>query len=309
MGKLINWKTVAGACIAAGAFAVRWLVTHSIPEELKSADSFTAINLKWAGIANPPAALVSQAADHWILVGATVLITAGLVLFAWGVVSWVRSRKAQKSALYSEEQIRELARSSPIQIADDLYVDLDHVKNEKGDKVDGCYSVAVCLWVTNGLETGVVLRNLQARYYHLSGEYTLLPIRGSERGVVDLRHGEVAVVEIGRMLWRLTGGDNTLPGAPRGGLHYQTVDQMEIDHNSAPVSHFRSFKISNALGKSQGGIGQMDDDHRFGAMQIVISADDVVSRYVRMQTDLYQKDSSKWLKFLPKDWRDDQQPE
>jgi len=309
MGKLINWKTIAGACIATGAFVVRWLVTHSIPDELKSADSFTAVNLKWAGIANPPAALVSQAADHWILVGATILITVGFVLFGWGVVSWwVRSRRAQKSLAFSEERAGEPGpHSSPIQIADDLYVDLDPVKNENGEKVDGCYSVSVCLWVTNGLETGAVLRNLQARCYSLSGEYTLLPIRGAERGVVDLRHGEVAVVEIGRMLWRLTDGDNTLPGAPRGGLHYQTVDQVEIDYNSAPVSDFRSFKISNALGKSHSSIGQSDDDYRFVPMQIVMSADDVVSRYERMQTDLYQKDARKWLKFLPKDPGDEQQ--
>jgi len=114
MAKIINWKTVAGACIAAGAFVVRWLVTHSIPEELKSADSFTAINLKWAGIANPPAALVSQAADHWILIGATILLTAGFGLFAWGVMPWVRSRKAQKSLAHPIEQTAEAPPQSDI---------------------------------------------------------------------------------------------------------------------------------------------------------------------------------------------------
>lgn len=234
--------------------------------------------------------------DMW----ATII---GILMMVLAVGFWWRGRR--NKAGESAPENREV---SPIDVADRLHVDVDPVKNERGDKFERCYSVAVCLWVTNGLNHGAVLRNLQARYYHLSGQYTVLPIRGAEQGVVDLRHGEVAVIEIGRMLWHLPEDDNSIPGMPRPGLPHQIVEQAQID-NCGPTATHRSFMISNAFGKTQGGIGQLNDDYRFGALQIVISADDVISRYVRMQTNLYAKDAHDWLHFLPTEEEDDPEPE
>jgi hypothetical protein len=106
----------------------------------------------------------------------------------------------------------------PISVADTLHVDCDLVENENGEIADGCYSAALCLWVSNGLKTGAVLRNLQARFYYITGDHVVLPIRGIDTGITNLRHGEVAIIEIARMLWRVTEREGFLPGVPRMNL-------------------------------------------------------------------------------------------
>lgn len=188
---------------------------------------------------------------------------------------------------------------SPILVDEQIGADFDHLCDQSGANVDDVYSVAVYLWVSNGLPDGTVLKNVQARLYSASGEWVILPICDSDSGTVDIRHGEFARVEVGRMLWRKPSDSNALPAASRAGLDRRVVSQEELRGNLAPEAHWRSIRISSAAGASNYSIGQLSPETPFNFIRIVLSADGVVSRFISMKTNLFADSAHDWLEILP----------
>jgi hypothetical protein len=216
----------------------------------------------------------------------------GIALIVFASVRAINAHVEHQSSAASVPQSLPV---SPIQVHEGFYADCDRLKDMDGNEIPDARSVAICLWVTNALETGEFLRNLQARYYYVTGEWSVLPIRGAQTGSLDLRHGEVAVIEVGRVLWSR---DDNLLAMFRSGMPFQVIDIREL-HNAGPEAQHRTIKISNALGESRQSVGQLDDEHRFSYMRVVISADDQVSKVIKLQTNLYAERPHEWLVQLP----------
>jgi hypothetical protein len=190
---------------------------------------------------------------------------------------------------------------SPITVDNHIYADCDLVKNEDGTDVPNVYSVALCLSVSNALENGATLKNVKATFYYGHDRFCVLPIRESATDMINLRHGETIKFEIGRTLYRSIG--NEMPAMFRG-FEARTVSKFQIEHRVTNFSNFRHFDVSNTNGGERQSLGQINDSDRLGCVNIIISADDVVSKTLRFQTNFYATRFDQWLVFLPEDYCD-----
>lgn len=252
---------------------LQWLVQVFVPAGTTTIVITTIFN----ALGHPPG---------WKL--AVVMALAGLLSMAvclFGILLWRDWRRSR----------------SPIHVLADIHTDMDHVQNERGERVEGAYSVAICLCIENGHRDGKVLRNIQARFYSLGGQSFVLPIRDADRGGIDLRDGEYALIEVGRMFWKLSSGESSLPSYPRTGLKLQTMPQERIDDVAAPAVEWRQLYISDFEGISHQGIGQTANYASGVPIRIVIAADDVVSRFVYIETDLFADKARDWLKIAEND--------
>lgn len=252
--------------------------------------------------------LVSPAQALALLVAVASAVTAAFLrarAWAWPFILAL-TFGAAFWAIHGYFKVQEFVRSRrprPIEVDRHIWVDFDHIKaKEDGENIEDAISVALCLRVTNGQQNGAVLRKLQARSYSLVGEQVVLPIRGSENGLVDLRHGEMAIVEVGRVLWRIPVGQTSyiLPGMFRPGA-FQTYEREEVRCNSFPKdgSSHRIIKLADASGESKSMLGEAKDIEPGFVIKIVLSADDVKSRTLHLRTNLYAEDARDWLKLVP----------
>jgi hypothetical protein len=183
----------------------------------------------------------------------------------------------------------------PITTSDDIYADMDRVHVHDGRTIDDVYSVCLCLLVKNSSVNGKTLRNLSVRLIiAINDQQIQLPIRDSSHGRTDLRHGEDAIVEIGRVTYKPPLG--ALPAMPRP-HGVQTLKEDSFSHIQNGYDTHRSLLIGKVGGQKQIGIGEVPGQHTL-PFSVVISADDVVSKSIRMTTNLYAQEPSHWIKFL-----------
>ena len=283
MWGFIRWL---GASAAFVGTVMIWFASNSIPQFIADADGYIVTNLKWLGWSNPPQALATEAADNWAYTAGVLLLLLGVVL----LVAWLIHRYAAKPAkpmVASEPQLE-----SPIRVLEQLYLDIDDIKNENGEHVNDHYSLAFCLCVSAAEDHPEVLRNIRARLYTI-GEPIVLPIRGAERGEIDLRHGEWALVEVARRLIKAESGV-VMPGLHRQN-EYQTATADELKYEVAPRINNLKIKLSDALKSSTHYVGQVGPQFPYRDITVVISADNVLSKTVRMETDLSAPDARAWL--------------
>lgn len=280
-------KQIAGGSIVAlGALGV--LLVTDIPAALEQSDKSFAFIAKSLGHTDPPLHFVSEAwAQPWFVILILVALFAIGVLGSWAIEAlWKKYRTPPPSRPISA-----------IRVDDRFYIDCDPVKDADGNDIADVFSIALCLWVTNSLETGSVLRNLQARIYTGVGESVLLPIRDVQAGSVDLRDGEVARIEVGRVYYRAI--DNRVPVIVRGLGHFQTADARIVEGRTSPRLT-RSLYVSQADGREAClGFTQMDPEWGALMVSVVVSADDTVSRVLNFQTNLFAAEPEEWLMRLP----------
>jgi len=82
-----------------------------------------------------------------------------------------------------------------IDVGPNLHSDTRQIVRADGSATD-LYKTTYFLIIGNALQTGKVLRHLQAHVY-MVGPPVLLPIKGSAAGNIDIRHGEWAYMKIG----------------------------------------------------------------------------------------------------------------
>ncbi len=191
--------------------------------------------------------------------------------------------------------VPEEVEESPIKIHPGLAIDAVSVEDPEGNPIAGLVAVALCLQVTNALKSGKSLKNLQARFHHLTGDIDALPIRGAADGVTDLRHGEIATIEVGRVLAR-----DTLLVFTRRKEFYRVENMTAVNHLLGADAPARSpwIAISSARGESEISLRQLSPERKFTHMPITISADDTISRSVMLQTNLYDDHPLRWLEFV-----------
>ncbi|HSQ94767.1 MAG TPA: hypothetical protein VLM18_01535 [Croceibacterium sp.] len=185
---------------------------------------------------------------------------------------------------------------SPISASNGSFVDFDFIRDNKGEIWDGIYSFGLCIRVENGLSTGEVLRNVQARVQNLDSEDIQLPIRGADSGCANIRHGEHILIEVGRMVMAPVG--NSIPGAPRSRQARRTIGTHEMDVFRSAMQDHRTLEISNVVNAHTVHIVEARDNRNDGAickLSIVVSADEVISKRLVFSTDLFADDASRWL--------------
>jgi hypothetical protein len=157
-----------------------------------------------------------------------------------------------------------------------LHSDTYQIVRADGSPTD-LYKRTYFLIVGNALQTGKVLRHLQARLY-MFGPPVLLPIKGSDTGNIGIRHGEWAYIKIGHIV-----------STDRGGMYKGacTVDGERLrtyEHN-VPIGAL-SFEVESMKGEREFGLGITIGVENIWKVLTVISADDVISLNVQVQVDL-----------------------
>jgi len=163
-----------------------------------------------------------------------------------------------------------------IQLAPNLHSDTNKFIRADGSSTD-LYRTTYFLIVGNALQTGKVLRHLQARL-QMFGPPVLLPIKGSDTGNIDVRHGEWAYINIGYIVSRHHSG------MYKGACIVDEERLRTYEHNVSIGA--LSFEVENMKGEREFGLGMTIGLENIWKALTVISADDVLSFNVEVQVDL-----------------------
>jgi hypothetical protein len=133
------------------------------------------------------------------------------------------------------------------------------------------------LVVGNGIETGQLLKRSQARIFH-TGEPVLSRVKETSGSEVDIRHGELALFEIGKIV------SLKMFGEFHGLVTYDSSSKRQYNHN-IPLGHL-SFEVSNLGKKSYGLAHSPGRPWVVWPLWMVVSADDAISMQIRISIDL-----------------------
>lgn len=251
---------------------------------------------------------VSTAQWAWSVAGGTVTTLAAwladqpphLVLF-YGAAAFALVMIAVhrlQLILQIKERQRAVETASPIVIESKPFIDFDSMVDEQGKAVEGIYSFALCVIVSNGLPDGEVLRNLSARLHYFYGEAIPLPVRGALDTKIDVRHGEYAIFEVGRFPHKPPG--SSLPGMPRAGQNKQTIPDDFALQTEEQWQKYRRLVIAGADGVKRH-YGFLDHASDPGTISVTFSADGVVSETVLLRLNLFAPDGQDWIEVMPKE--------
>jgi hypothetical protein len=210
----------------------------------------------------------------------------GLAILIWGVQingeHWWRRIPIFK--------VPHAPRVSPIAVSDVLYVDCQEVTDPLGAaKIDDLYSVAVCLQVENKAKDGRTIRGLTATIHDIGIHRTRLHIRKSANDVVDMRHGELELVELGRMLVAAQPGST--PAMIQVGAGKRREDLAEINYAFNPAQPARKMMIS---GDAPYGVAMMNGPSG-SPITVTFSATDEPSKDVVIMFNLWGANPYEWV--------------
>jgi hypothetical protein len=138
------------------------------------------------------------------------------------------------------------------------------------------YETIVYIPVGNALTDGRMLKRVQARVFQPGGPATIARIRGIEAGEIDLRHGEWAYFEIGRIVW------SEWVGNLQGSIVLGAEARRQYEHN-VPRGYL-SFEI-RPFGDRGYGLGYTPGAEPF-AWTMRFSADDATSTTIVLKIDM-----------------------
>ena len=246
---------------------------------------------------------ISTAQWVWSMVGGTVLSFAAwlanqppyLVLF-YGFAAFaflmIALHKLQLMS-YAKEQMRVAKTASPISVASLLYIDFDAVTDELGvAKIDDLHSVALCLQMTNSAQDGKTLNNLSASMYEWGLHRVNLPLRDANSSSIDLKSGDMELVEIGRVLIASVKLGNA-PVFPRSGDHRQRTNLANINYAFNPQPGARSLQVSGD--KAYGIVQMRGEESGPRPLYITLSATDCPPLKVKMHMNLWAENPYNWL--------------
>lgn len=186
---------------------------------------------------------------------------AALIAFATLLVSWLAWVDVRPFAL------RWFARrkTQSIEIAPDIYCETWPINSPTIPEGFAFYNNVFYLAVGNGLKTGQTLKRVQTRLFHI-GPPTQCKIKDADSGDTDIRHGEWAYFEIGRVTSR------EMMGLVFIGQDVSEDDLRRYVHN-IPLGHL-SFQVEPLERNQKYGLGyQHGMDAQFSLLAVV-SADD-----------------------------------
>ncbi|MEH2518312.1 hypothetical protein V1279_003885 [Bradyrhizobium sp. AZCC 1610] len=197
--------------------------------------------------------------------GAAGFPALGAIGIVWYLIAYRDSNSKNKNQ-----------NATPIFSPPYIYCETKYIKGEDGKEIL-LHENHFYLVVGNALETGKVLRRTQARIFHI-GEPILSRVKETDQSEVDVRHGELALFVLGKIVssehFGMSGGPVTLDART-----------IELYTHNIPRG-FRTFEVSNG-GKRAYGLGHMPESPTADwTLLVVVSADDAIAMQVRVNIDL-----------------------
>ena len=168
-------------------------------------------------------------------------------------------------------------RPSHFIVHNNVYCEARNISSEEKEEDDIFYEHIYYLSVGNGLETGQTLRRVQARI-HFALPPVVCKIKDMTDDSIELRHGEWAYFEIGRLV------SKEIFGVMSGRTKTKETFMKSYRHNVQ--SGHLSFEIHSVSKGREYGLGSMKDVETQWTLYIVISADDVKSATVKIDIDM-----------------------
>lgn len=162
-------------------------------------------------------------------------------------------------------------------ILGDVYCQTYYVESTSDKKNTGFYANVFYLVVGNALNTGQMLKRVQARIFHL-GPPTLCRNKDSESEEIDIRHGEWIYFEIGKLV------SKEIMGQVSGGVVVEENQMRAYSHN-LPLGAL-SFEVSSVGKKREYGLAHRPEHPVGWSFFMVISADDVKTARVNISVDM-----------------------
>ena len=145
-------------------------------------------------------------------------------------------------------------------------------------KNTGFYENVFYLVVGNNLDAGETLKRVQARIFHV-GPPTLCRIKDSESQDIDIRHGEWAYFEIGRLVSK----DMIGPFYP----HRVVIDESKLKSYGHNIPRgFLSFEIYSSVNNREYGLAHQPEHPNVWTLLLVLSADGVRAKNVNIKIDM-----------------------
>jgi hypothetical protein len=239
-----------------GAFFLVWIFRSVYEEAVKK---WLLQRLAQAGYSETATALMSGLAE---IVPAITL--AGLVVYG---LHWYIRREFRKTA-------------SAFSVAPHVYAETRSIHDENGNETP-FYEAIFFLVVGNGLTDGRTLRRTQMRIAHY-GAPVIANVRDSSALEIDLRHGEWAFFEIGRIVSK---------EVIFGFAGHTKVDASQLRSYQHNVPNgYLSFELRGATGRSVG-LGHQPDYPHVWELRLIVSADEVISTNVIARIDFANRKS------------------
>lgn len=167
----------------------------------------------------------------------------------------------------------------------DVHCEAHPVWSYSDQKNTGFYENVFYLAVGNDLDTGKTLKRAQARIFHF-GPPALCRVKDSTSEDIDIRHGEWAYFEIGRLV------SKEIIGLPYDRVVFEENKLEAYEHN-IPRGYL-SFKIYSAENEREYGLAYLPENPNVWSLFVVISADDVKATRVNINIDMAKDRSPVW---------------
>lgn len=195
----------------------------------------------------------------------------GLLAFACAWIFWIDARP------FVKEWWRKRSHSSTFNVSENIYCASHFINSSSDEQNLDIFENIFYLVVGNNLKTGQKLTRVQARIFHI-GEPTLCRIKDSEAGEIDIRHGEWAFFEIGRLV------SKEKMGSVHGFASIEEGEMKSYTHNIPQGA--LSFKIGSAVNKREYGLSVTPEHPHVWEIFMAISADDVKSARANIDIDM-----------------------
>jgi hypothetical protein len=201
-----------------------------------------------------------------VLVGTGLIIAGGAI----GLVGAVRI-DASANKLQSSNRFFRFEKN--------VYTETKSIKWEDG-KESEFYETRFYLVVGNAQDSGRTLKRAQARIFN-HGEPSIAGIKETGSSEIDIRHGELALFEIGRLV------SPSMMGNFNGSVILDS-DSRKIYETNIPLGD-TSFEVYSATGKRLYGLHHSAEQPMVWPLLMVVSADDAMALEVRVSIDVAKK--------------------
>ena len=165
--------------------------------------------------------------------------------------------------------------NNTILIDNQIHVETFRIVTEPKD--ERIYENVFYIAVGNTSPIGKTLRNVQARLFHHIFT-SVLTIKNRPAGLIDIRHGESGMFEVGRI-------STVEPIAAPVGTFERDDDISKVDFQNT-INKNPSFKIASLDDDTKRSLGLSRGTPHVWELIVVVSSDDVLGKTVKVSVDL-----------------------
>jgi hypothetical protein len=217
--------------------------------------------------------LIEVPTTYWGHAGFSVALAAASVILAFAVIFLRRLFVASAHLYWAERDKTDT--STSFRLGERIFSETRAVKWKDGSSSD-FFETKFYLTVGNGLSDGKTLKRVQTRIFFL-GEPVLARVKETGSGEIDIRHGEWAYFELGRIV------SKQITGLMSGSVVFSDEHRRDYGHN-IPLGHI-GFEFCS-LSRKRGARLAHNPELPNWSIFTVISADDVTAMRVRLNINM-----------------------